>query len=87
MLEKLPPELLISIFRLVDTIGLMGLQQTCPKFSWLIDNDKKLRETMQTVTTGQRSLSIKTLLRLESFRAPPSERQRRLEAIRKILPD
>ena len=84
-MENLPPELLICIFRLVDKIGLLALQKTCTKFSWIIDNDKELSDTMATVATWQRSLSIKTVIRLESFRAPPSERQRRLEAIRRIL--
>ena len=86
-MENLPPELLLSIFRRVDKIGLLALQQTCPRFRSIIDSDKALSQTLETLATWQRTLSIKTVIRLESFRAQPSERQRRLEAIRKILRD
>ena len=87
LMENLPPELLLSIFLRVDKIGLLALHTTYPRFSCIIDNDKELSQTMETATSWEKSLSIKTLLRLEAFRAPPSERQRRLEAIRRLLQD
>ena len=67
-MDVFPPELLLVIFGKCDKMTLLALSRTSSRFNDIIEADLGLRRTLQSAQSWER-----TLLKLETFRAPPKD--------------